>query len=263
MTHVDPEQFIVTRKRKKYKFAQFANAANCFEFDEWQQSSQGQALRLDKPASVASGQARRTVDVVEIGAGTGLFCVELAARHPEVVFAAVDVKADRLQKGAYAALERGLDNICFIRARADQIDELFEPHSLSAIWLTFSDPFPKKRSAGRRMTHPTFLRKYANLLCKTADLAQTAQDTISRPTISRPGLEITGAGRLLIKHDNPDFFQWTLEQLVAEGWSIDELSFDLHASDLSDDYKLLTTYEQRWLGEGRTTQFAGARHGKY
>lgn len=226
MTQIDPDQFIITRKRKKYKFAKFANAANCFEFDEWSRET--------------------PVDVVEIGAGTGLFCVELAARHPETVFAAIDVKADRLQKGAYEALERGLDNVCFIRARADQIDELFEPNSLSVIWLTFSDPFPKKRSAGRRMTHPTFLQKYATLLCSEPSLEQREHEQ---------------AGRLLIKHDNPDFFQWTLEQLVAEGWHIDELSFDLHESDLSDDYKLLTTYEQRWLGEGRTTQFVGARVG--
>ena len=54
--------------------------------------------------------------------------------------------------------------------------------------------------------------------------------------------------------------KWSLEQLVTTGWAIDELSFDLHESNLSDDYKILTTYEQRWLGEGRITQFARAKH---
>lgn len=215
MAEVDPNQFIITRKRKKYKFAKFAGAANCFEYADWLESDQ-----------------RSRVDVVEIGAGTGLFVVELARRHPDKTFVAVDVKADRLQKGAYEALDGGLGNVYFVRARADQVDELFTPASLETIWLTFSDPFPKKRSAGRRMTHPTFLRRYANLL----------------------GVH----GRLTVKHDNPEFFQWTLEQLVAESWRIDELSFDLHESDLADDYKILTTYEQRWLGEGRVTQLARA-----
>ena len=136
---LNPEDFIITRKRKKYKFAKFHNAENCFEFAEWQ---------------------KRPIDVVEIGAGNGLFSVELAARHPEQMFAAVDVKADRLQHGAYKALERGVTNIAFVRARADQVDELFEANSLSQVWLTFPDPFPRSRSAGRRMTHPTFLAKY-------------------------------------------------------------------------------------------------------
>lgn len=251
MTEIDPDQFVITRKRKKYKFAKFANARNCFEFDEWQwQTTQRQGNSTCAGPGLAQtgvdigegapGLARRRVDVVEIGAGTGLFVVELAARHPELVFAGVDVKADRLQKGAYEALERGIDNVVFIRARADQIDELFAPGSLRAIWLTFSDPFPKKRSAGRRLTHPTYLKKYANLLCL------------------RPGLKQSGQGGLYVKHDNLEFFEWSLEQLVAEGWSIDELSFDLHESELSDNYKILTSYEQRWLEEGRTTQFVRA-----
>ena len=218
MADIDPDQFIITRKRKKYKFAKFANAHNCFEFDAWT----NEKLSLGNKVSV------------EIGAGTGLFCVELAMRYPDQIFVAIDVKADRLQKGAYEAIEHGLDNVYFVRARADQIDRLFDAKSLRAIWLTFSDPYPKKRAAGRRMTHPTFLAKYQQLL---------APD-----------------GGFYIKHDNPDFFKWSLEQLVATGWTIDELSFDLHESNLSDDYKILTTYEQRWLGEGRITQFARAKH---
>ena len=218
MAEIDPDQFIITRKRKKYKFAKFANAHNCFEFDAWT----NEKLSLGDKVSV------------EIGAGTGLFCVELAMRHPDQIFVAIDVKADRLQKGAYEAIEHGLDNVYFVRARADQIDRLFDAKSLRAIWLTFSDPYPKKRAAGRRMTHPTFLVKYQQLL---------APD-----------------GGFYIKHDNPDFFKWSLEQLVTTGWTIDELSFDLHESNLSDDYKILTTYEQRWLGEGRITQFARAKH---
>lgn len=210
-SQIDPRDYIITRKRKKYKFAKFANAANCFEFDEWKQ---------------------RAVDVVEIGAGTGLFALELAARHPDKTIVAVDVKGDRLQKGAYEALERGITNVLFVRARADQLGELFAPQSVRELWLTFSDPFPRKGSAGRRMTHPNYLRQYEQLLAP--------------------------AGALLIKHDNRDFFCWTLEQLVAEKWHINELTFDLHESDLSDDYKILTTYEQRWLGEGLTTHFAKA-----
>ena len=214
MSFVDPNQFIITRKRKKYKFALFHNSPLCFEFDEW---------------------VPHQVDVVEIGAGNGMFIVELATCHPEQVFVAVDIKGDRLQKGAREAEARGLNNVFFVRARADQLGELFMPNSLNAIWLTFSDPFPRKRSAGRRLTHSHFLKTYADLL--------------------RPG------GSLIIKHDNPGFFNWSLEQLVTEGWRLKELTFDLHESNFSDDYKILTAYEQRWLGEGRIINFVKAAHG--
>jgi tRNA (guanine-N(7)-)-methyltransferase len=214
MSFVDPNQFIITRKRKKYKFALFHNSPLCFEFDEW---------------------VPHQVDVVEIGAGNGMFIVELATRHPEQVFVAVDVKGDRLQKGAREAEARGLNNVFFVRARADQLGELFTPNSLNAIWLTFSDPFLRKRSAGRRLTHPHFLKTYAELL--------------------QPD------GSLIIKHDNPDFFNWSLEQLVTEGWRLKELTFDLHESDLGEDYKILTAYEQRWLSEGRIINFVKALRG--
>ena len=211
---LNPHEFVITRKRKKYKVAKFHNAKNCFEFDEW---------------------TRRTVDVIEIGAGTGLFGVELARRYPKKTIAALDVKADRLQRGAYVALEHGLKNIFFVRARADQITELFDANSIENIWVTFPDPFPRARSAGRRLTHPTYLSKYAELL--------------------KPN------GSLMLKHDNRDFFHWSLEQLVTGRWCIDELSFDLHESDLSDDYKIKTTYEERWLSEGLVTNFVSTSHG--
>ena len=215
---INPNDFVITRKRKKYKFAKFANAPNCFEFDEWKQNG--------VPAQTYSKI------VLEIGAGTGLFSVELARRNPDTLFVAIDVKADRLQKGAYAAQEASVDNVYFIRARADQLPELFLAQTVNAVWVTFPDPFPKKRSAGRRLTHPTFLRMYKQLLVPR--------------------------GELLMKHDNLDFFQWSLEQLAANGWHIRQLSFNLHESDLPAHYKLHTTYEQRWLGEGRIIYFVGS-----
>ena len=214
---LNPDDFVIVRKRKKYKFAKFHNAENCFELDEWRDF-----YRQRQPG----------VSRLEVGAGTGLFSVELAARYPDKLFVAIDVKADRLQKGAYIALEKDLDNIYFIRARADQIGDLFALSTLVNIWVTFPDPFPKKRAAGRRLTHPYFLRRYAQLL--------------------QPG------GELLFKHDDRDFFCWSLEQLVAEKWQITELSFDLHESSLDDEYKIMTTYEQRWLNEGKAINFVKA-----
>lgn len=217
---VDPHSFIITRKRKKYRFALFVNAENCFELEDWQAAHPLQGSILQSLC-------------VEVGAGTGLFLVELATQHPEQTFIALDVKADRLQKGAREALERGLENIFFVRARADQLLEVVKPGSVHTIWLTFSDPFPKKRDAKRRLTHPKFLELY-----KKAHVDKKAQ--------------------LLIKTDSHSLFDWSLEQLVVSGWRLTALSYDLHESDLPDDYKIMTTYEQKWTSQGLPIYFVAA-----
>ena len=65
----------------------------------------------------------------------------------------------------------------------------------------------------------------------------------------------------MLKHDDHDFFCWSLEQLVATGWQLRELTFDLHESERLDeesDARIMTTYEQRWVGEGKAIGFVRA-----
>ncbi len=213
MSFLNPKDFIITRKRKLYKFAMFNNSSICFEFNDW-------------------NPERTEVDNLEIGAGTGLFSECLALKNPNKKFVAIDVKADRLVKGAQQAENDQLRNIRFLRARADQLLEAFAPHSIKYIWITFPDPYPKKRNAGRRLTHPTFLKIYEELLRED--------------------------GALYFKTDAKELFDWSLEQLVAEGWQIRRLSFDLHESDLNENYKVMTTYERRFVSEGLKINFVKA-----
>jgi len=209
---LNPEDFIITRKRKKYKFALFHNSPLCFEFDAWPQLA--------------------PFDVLEVGAGTGLFSVALAETHPDTHYLAVDVKADRLQKGARQAEVLKQGNIEFLRARADQLAERMLPHSLRAVWVTFPDPFPRERSAKHRLTHPHFLTLYKSWL--------------------------KASGALYFKTDPPDLFKWSLEMLVSEGWHIEELTFDLHETELSSEYKHRTTYEDKFIREGKPIGFVKA-----
>lgn len=205
MNELNPQNFIITRKRKKYRFALFYNNPLCFEFEEWQ------------PEFVPT--------ILEIGAGTGKFSVALACRTPKEMYLAVDVKADRLQTGAQLANEQKLTNIRFLRARIEQLEEVVKAHSLSAVWITFPDPFAKDRSSKHRLTHPKYLELYSQLL--------------------KPG------GRIYFKTDAVALFDWSLEQLADAGWKIHNLSFDLHQSAVSDVAKIPTTYEMRYVGDGK------------
>lgn len=191
-------------RRKRFKFARFANAKNCFEIEQWARPDHDWAA-------------------IELGAGTAQVSVQLAKSHSDKSYLAIDVKADRLQTGARRALAEKLDNIQFLRAHADQLETLVYPHSVETIWLTFPDPFPKDRHAKHRLTHPRFLAIYQTILVPK--------------------------GQLIFKTDSEALFDWSLEQLEENNWTVKSITRDLHSSDLTGQYKITTTYEERFMGE--------------
>lgn len=175
-------------------------------------------------------------DVLELGAGRADLSVELARRYPSQRFLAIDVKADRLQAGGQSATEAKLTNVRFLRARIDQLIELLPAQKIKTIWLTFPDPFPRNKQAKKRLVAPRYLALYQQLL--------------------------TAEGELCFKTDNLALFQFGLESLIATGWQIQQLSFDLHGSDLSEDLKITTAYERRYLAEGQSIYFVRAKSAK-
>ena len=211
---------VITRRRKKYKFAKFNKLGNCFQLKDWINSSQ---IRLLKGKKV----------IIEIGAGSALFLVSLAKLHPENFYIAVDIKSDRLYRGAKQATEEKIKNIVFIRSDIWQLTEIISKNSVDEIWLTFSDPYPSKSDARHRLTHPRFLEMYKNILRSNSKSSQ-----------------------LHFKTDSETLFGWSLEQFKENGWDIKNISRDLHNSDLPDEYKIMTTYEERFVSEGMVIYFA-------
>ena len=100
--------------------------------------------------------------VVELGCGKGEYTIDLSLRNPGCNYIGVDIKGARLWKGAKYAEEHGLPNVAFLRTRIDFIDSLFGPDEVSEIWLTFSDPQPKKPN--KRLSSPIFLERYSHFL---------------------------------------------------------------------------------------------------
>jgi len=218
----DDSDLFITRKRKKYKFAKFNELENCFQFDEW----------LKEKSNIVSS---KTDLIIEVGAGTGLLSVELAKRHPENFYVAVDIKSDRLYTGAKYAKEHGIKNITFVRSDIWQLKELFIGNNVKEIWITFPDPYTnddqtrlKKSDAKHRLTHPRFLEVYKEILLESK----------------------SDSKRVCFKTDNKPLFDWSKEQFSGSGWQIIEITNDLHNSELSDDYKIKTSYETKFSAQG-------------
>ena len=82
--------------------------------------------------------------VLELGCGKGEYSVGLARMYPDKNFVGVDIKGNRIYIGAKESLNEGLENVVFLRTRIDFIDNFFDTDEIDEIWLTFSDPQPKK-----------------------------------------------------------------------------------------------------------------------
>ena len=164
---------------------------------------------------------------MEIGCGKGNFACGMAKANPDVNFVAVERVADvcciALEKAKKSADERTNDNLRFMIGDARTLAECVKPHSLECIYLNFSDPWPKKGHAKRRLTHSTFLAIYKDLL--------------------------TEDGILKLKTDNVGLFDFSLEEFETFGAKIIWQTRDLHASEKNAD-NIMTEYEKNFSEKG-------------
>jgi tRNA (guanine-N7-)-methyltransferase len=102
---------------------------------------------------------------VEVGPGKGDWLREMAGRHPEVNWVAIEVKRPRAVWIEEKMLRAGLTNVRVMCA--DAIRELpvaFPPGSLAALHVNFFDPWPKDRHARRRFAQYATTNAVAQLL---------------------------------------------------------------------------------------------------
>jgi tRNA (guanine-N7-)-methyltransferase len=214
-----PEDLVITRRRKLYKFARFDEYPNCFHLEKWKKFLAKFDLTKDRDV------------VVEVGAGSALFLVELARRHTKKTFIAVDIKSDRLYQGAREAERLNLKNIYFVRSDIAKITEVIPSHSAKEIWLTFPDPWPPKSDARHRLTAPRYLSYYRQIIAEES-------------------------GVLHLKTDNSPLFEWSLEQFKVNHWKTKFITRDLHNSDSPPEAKIMTSYEKRFTTDGLEINYA-------
>ena len=170
---------------------------------------------------------------LEIGCGKGDFLLQQALAHPEAAFVGIEGQASvvlRALEKAAAGEPSLCGNLRFACAFVNGLEELFEPGSLSGIYLNFSDPWPKGRHAKRRLTYRGRLKDYAKAL--------------------KPG------GFIAVKTDNDPLFEFTLEEIAACGWEPVELTRDLHGEGCGYEARLITTeYERKFRDAGKTINY--------
>lgn len=101
---------------------------------------------------------------LELACGKGEYSVGLGAMYPIRNFIGVDIKGNRIWRGAKTAIEKELTNVAFLRTEIDKINLYFTANEVSEIWITFPDPQLRLGKAKKRLTHPKFLRLYQQLL---------------------------------------------------------------------------------------------------
>ena len=155
--------------------------------------------------------------ILEIGAGKGDFAITMAKKYPNYHFIAIEMQTMAIAYGLKKLQNENLDNLLFVNVDAHFMFEKLNQHKFETIFLNFSDPWPKKRQNKRRLTYPTMLNEYYNIL--------------------------VNQGKLIFKTDNDVLFNDSLEYLKESKFKV--LSVD-YSYDGSDEFDAQTEYESRF-----------------
>jgi tRNA (guanine-N7-)-methyltransferase len=224
----------MSKRNKLQKFAELLTFPNVYEnFDAKEPSlvgEHGEPVELKGQWNEKHFKNDHPI-TLELACGKGDYTLGLARMYPERNFIGVDIKGARIWKGAGIALQENLTNAAFLRTRIEQIEAFFEPGEIKEIWITFPDPFLRKSKANRRLTAPSFLKRYRRLLPK--------------------------GGLVHLKTDSPELYAFTLESLEETPFATLLYHDDnIYAKPLPmPELELKTFYENMHLAEGKTIKY--------
>lgn len=168
----------------------------------------------------------------EFGCGRGQFIMTMARQYPDRNYIAFECRGSIIIRALEKATKENPANIVFVNENLIDVNEYFEQDELSGIFLNFSDPWPKKRHAKRRLTHKRFLDGYERIL--------------------KPGSCIE------VKTDNNDLFSYTIDELKTISMEILESTDDLHNTGF-DARSVTTEYEDKFRGNGIKINYCRVR----
>ena len=166
---------------------------------------------------------------IEIGMGKGEFIIGMAKKYPNINFIGIE-KYESVMVRAIEKLEDiNLPNLKLIRMDAIEITEVFNKE-INTIYLNFSDPWPKKRHAKRRLTSEVFLSLYDKVFISTPHIIQ--------------------------KTDNIGLFSYSIESLSKYGYTLERVSMNLKDEDIDN---VVTEYENKFMNMGVYINYLNAK----
>ncbi len=154
---------------------------------------------------------------LEIGMGKGDFILQSCQYFPEVFHIGVEVNKSIFALAMKKIVNTGeFVNLRLLNVDAVYLNDSILDHSIDKIFLNFSDPWPKKRHAKRRLVAPSYLNIYEKLLKNN--------------------------GQIVFKTDNLALFEYGLQSFKEKNYAIHALDYDYQT--LKGDF--LTEYEVRF-----------------
>lgn len=158
---------------------------------------------------------------IEIGMGKGKFIIEKAIQNPNINFIGIEKYDSPLVSAVKKLEELELNNLRLVCIDALGIEEIFD-HEIDKIYLNFSDPWPKKRHAKRRLTSSVFLNKYESLF--------------------------KNEKRIEMKTDNDDLYDYSCESFIENG-------YDIIKTDTNYLDTIRTEYEDKFISLGKNINY--------
>ena len=165
---------------------------------------------------------------LEIGMGKGDFIIGMAENYPDINFIGVEVQESVIVRAIKKLDKLNLPNVKVMMINAEKLNEVFD-HEIDTIHLNFSDPWPKKRHAKRRLTSESFLNVYDELF--------------------------VGEPHIIQKTDNILLFGYSIEELVKHGYIFNKVSLDLANEDIPN---VETEYEHKFKLKGERINYLDA-----
>lgn len=169
--------------------------------------------------------------ILEIGMGKGEMITQMAINEPDKKFIGIEKFPTVVLYALKIIDTHNIKNLKIVCQDIFKLSDSFEG-KVSTIWLTFSDPWPKKRHFKRRLTYKTYLDIYKKIL--------------------KPD------GVLLIKTDNDSLYNFSIESLEEYGAKIIYKTTNLYSSERIKN-NIPTGYEIKWNKRGKNINFIEAK----
>ena len=167
---------------------------------------------------------------IELGMGRGNFIINMAKSNPNINYIGIELNESQIATAAQKLVNQNIPNLKLINMDAIKLDTVFGKE-INTIYLTFSEPWPKKRDEKKRFTHYTYLKLYDKIFKKNK--------------------------HIILKTDNKILFAYSLETLSQYWYSFNRVSLDLH-HDENPIPNIMTDFEKKYFEEGRPIYYVDA-----